>query len=100
MKMTSISHTKNNLSALLDLVRNGETIIITDRNKPIARLEPIFQGEHIDDEGRLARLERAGIIKRAGKNVSSRSISSIPLPELPRGVSALDALLANREEER
>jgi len=36
MRRTSISETKNQLSALIDRVRNGERILITDRNRPVA----------------------------------------------------------------
>jgi prevent-host-death family protein len=57
MKRTSISDARNRLSALIDRVRHGETIIIEDRGVPVARLEPVAPLEG-DDEGRLARLER------------------------------------------
>ena len=66
MKTATISQTKNSLSALLDRVRHGETVLITDRSRPVARLEPVASAaEAGPDEGRLARLERAGIIRRA-----------------------------------
>jgi antitoxin (DNA-binding transcriptional repressor) of toxin-antitoxin stability system len=41
MITTTISHTKNHLSELLASVREGETLIIMDRKRPIARVEPI-----------------------------------------------------------
>ena len=44
MKTATISETKNGLSALLDRVRHGESILITDRNQPIARLERQWPG--------------------------------------------------------
>ena len=40
MKTATITQTKNGLSALLDRVQHGETIVITDRSRPVARLEP------------------------------------------------------------
>jgi len=68
MKRATISETKNSLSALLDRVRHGETVVITDRSRPIARLEPMGrEGASGPDEGRLARLERAGVIRRASR---------------------------------
>jgi prevent-host-death family protein len=63
MKIATISEAKNGLSALLDRVRHGESILITDRSRPVARLEPVVSSG--SDEGRLARLERAGVIRRA-----------------------------------
>ena len=65
MKTATISQTKNNLSALLDRVRHGETILILDRNQPVARVVPIesASGKESDD-ARLQRLERAGLLRR------------------------------------
>ena len=52
MKTASISQTKNQLSALIDQVRQGETIVITDHDRPVAKLVPA-QAEN--GEGRLGR---------------------------------------------
>ena len=43
--VSSISQTKNNLSALLEKVQAGETLIIFDRNRPVARVERVAVGE-------------------------------------------------------
>ena len=65
MKTATVSQTKNSLSALLARVRHGETIVITDRSRPVARLEPIAASESVGhDEARLLRLERAGVLRR------------------------------------
>ena len=48
MKTAAVSPTKNSLSSLLEDVRQGETIMTTDRRKPIAAIErftPDFSGE-------------------------------------------------------
>lgn len=39
MRSASMSEAKNGLSALLDEVRRGETVLITRRGKPVARIE-------------------------------------------------------------
>src|SRR3989304_4045748 len=44
MKTASISEAKNRLSAYIDLVRRGETVQITDRGNPVARLVPLEAG--------------------------------------------------------
>jgi len=97
MKIASISETKNNLSAILNLVRNGETVLITDRNKPVARLEPVISASE-DEEAHLQQLEKAGIIKRAQKKALPKSFFEEPLVKLPYGVSAVQAVLDEREE--
>lgn len=45
--VSSISQTKNNLSALLEKVQAGETLIILDRNRPVARVERVAVGEDV-----------------------------------------------------
>jgi antitoxin (DNA-binding transcriptional repressor) of toxin-antitoxin stability system len=39
---------KNNLSASLEQVRNGEELVVKDRNTPIARLMPFAEGLDLD----------------------------------------------------
>lgn len=95
MKTASISQAKNHLSALIDAVKHGETVTITDRDRPVARLEPIVRGEDETDEACLARLKRAGIIHR-GNSKAIRKILSAPPSELPPGVSVLGTLLEER----
>ena len=99
MKKASITQTKNQLSALLDRVRHGETVLIMDRGRPVARLEPALQEGEGDETGRLARLERAGILRRATSSVRSKLLLESP-PKLKKGASILQALLAEREEGR
>lgn len=100
MKTATISETKNSLSALLDRVRHGETILITDRSRPVARLEPVASAvEAGPDEGRLARLERAGIIRRA-RRARLDEIARVPPPAAEPGGDILAALLDERRTGR
>jgi prevent-host-death family protein len=62
VKTASITEAKNGLSALIDRVKAGESVVITDRGVPVAVLEPVTA--QVDWDGRLAKLERAGAIKR------------------------------------
>ena len=100
MKKASITETKNRLSALLDLVRHGETVLIMDRGRPVARLEPVQQGTGGGETaGRLARLERAGIIRQSPL-VNADKLLLQPPPKAKRGASALRALLEERAQGR
>jgi prevent-host-death family protein len=100
MRTATISQTKNGLSALLDRVRHGETILITDRTHPVARLEPVTSAEdHGPDEGRLARLERAGIIRRAPRGRLQEILRVLP-PAPEAGADILAALLDERRSGR
>ena len=96
MKTASISQTKNQLSALIDQVRQGETIVITDHDRPVARLVPAQMEKGELSTGALAQLERKGIIRRG--NGAAHRLSA---PIKPRGeASALAALLNDREQGR
>jgi prevent-host-death family protein len=97
MRTHPISEVKNRLSELLDTVRAGESIIVTDRGVPVARIEPVTKGP--DPVGRLRRLERAGII-RIGRSEPPVRLLRTPGPALKRGVSAAEALIEERRAGR
>ena len=61
METASVSETKNGLTALLDRVKAGESVLITERGVPIARLEPLARST--EPEGRIERLVRAGLVR-------------------------------------
>lgn len=97
MKRASISEAKNALSALLDRVRQGKTVIIEDRGVPVARLEPIAGTP--DPEGRLARLDRGGLVRPPVRGLPEKWLEGRP-PRLLKGRSASDIILAERREGR
>jgi len=94
MKKASISELKNQLSAYLQSVRGGETVVVYDRSRPVARIDRVADE---DDEDRIVQLQRAGLL--------APPMDPMPLELLrsaaPRaGTSVLDALLEEREEAR
>ncbi len=97
MKTATITQAKNGLSALLDLVRAGESVVITDRGRPVARLEPATSVESMD--GRLLRLERAGMI-RIGMAAPPIAAIKRPPPRPSEAASAVQALLDERRDGR
>ncbi|HJR60984.1 MAG TPA: type II toxin-antitoxin system prevent-host-death family antitoxin [Vicinamibacterales bacterium] len=97
MKRASISEAKNALSALLDRVRHGHTIVIEDRGIPVARLEPIVAGS--DPQGRAARLERQGLLRSASNRLSDHWLKTRP-PQLLKRRRASDIIIAERSESR
>ncbi len=94
---TVCSSTKSTLGALLDRVRRGETVVITDHDKPIARLVPV---ENVDaDEDRLARLESSGLIRRVRRTRLEEIARTLP-PEPEPGADAVAALVEERRTGR
>jgi prevent-host-death family protein len=100
MKKASITEVKNNLSALIDGVKGGSPVLIVDRGRPVARLEPV-NGAASDDDTRLARLARDGIVRRARAGVPKGLFATDPpRAKAKKGVSAVRALLDERREGR
>ncbi|MBN1669892.1 MAG: type II toxin-antitoxin system prevent-host-death family antitoxin [Kiritimatiellae bacterium] len=99
MKSASISETKNHFSAYISAVRHGETIIVTDRRKPVARIEPVAGSGAAAAEGRAQRLQRQGILLPPRAGDLSRILKARP-PRPRNQASALAVLLGEREEGR
>lgn len=96
MRTATITETKNNLSALLDLVRGGETVLILDRGRPVARLESALVEP--TDEGRVERLERRGLVRRGRCGLAAVLEGTSPQPAA--GGSVVEALLEDRASGR
>ena len=79
-------------------MREGESYLIVDRGKPVARLEPVAAEEKGADQ-RRADLERRGILRR-GRGRIRKEIIETPPPRLPKRISALALLLEEREAGR
>lgn len=99
MKTATLTETKNQLSALIDRVRHGETILILDRGRPVARLASVLAEDGEAPEGRVARLERQGILRRA-QDTNRDDLFRQPLPRAQGSASILDALLEERRSGR
>ena len=102
MKKASITEAKNNLSALIDGLKGGSPVLIVDRGRPVARLEPVTNGPQsarAGDDGRLARLVRDGIVRPARATVAKALFASKP-PRPKDGASGVRALLEDRRAGR
>ena len=92
MRQAKIANLKNNLSRYLDHVRRGGSVIVLDRDRPIARLVPLPHEGARAASDRLGRLERQGLIRRGG---GGGSVGARKPVRLPGGV--LRGLLEERE---
>ena len=97
MTTASISEAKAKLSALLDRVKAGETVTITDRGVPVAQIVPLNGVSEVDWDARLERLERQGVIRRPKQKHPKGWLSTRPLPKFEGSV--LEALLEERRED-
>lgn len=95
MEKASVSDLKNRLSEYLQKVRAGETVLVLDRNRPVARIERVGPDSPYDD--RAKRLERAGIVRRGARRMPLAMLRE-PAPDAGRSV--VQALIDERAEGR
>ena len=83
---------KTRLGGYLRRVRQGTTLVVTDRGEPVAELRPL-PGGGSRDEAALAALEASGAVSRARKGAlpAFRAIRG-------RGASAASAISEGRED--
>jgi antitoxin (DNA-binding transcriptional repressor) of toxin-antitoxin stability system len=94
----NISELKNRLSHYLARVRRGESILVLDRDRVIARLEPAGRSasDATDDSRWLDDLERRGVVRRASGPLPRRWLAR----RLKLKADMVRALLDEREEGR
>jgi antitoxin (DNA-binding transcriptional repressor) of toxin-antitoxin stability system len=95
MERANISTLKNRLSAYLRMVQAGETVLVLERNRAIARIERI--GGPREVEGRVGRLGAAGVVRVPMRKLPLRLLAAEP-PRAKRSVLA--SLLNERAESR
>ena len=99
MKTASVSQARANLSALIEEVRQGETVIITHRGAPVARIEPCTLGD-VADSDRIKSLVARGLAIPPRKCIDAEKFLATPRPKLPEGVNVSDYIVAEREGTR
>ena len=99
MRTASITDAKNNLSALIDSLKGGSPVLIVDRGRPVARLEPVTGAQAGEQDPRLARLLREGLVRPRRKGPARVIFRSQP-PRANAAVSIVDALIEERRDGR
>jgi prevent-host-death family protein len=97
MITVSVTEAKNNLSKLLKKVRHGQSVLILDRNVPVARLEPLPPGSRESDQAKIADLVRMGLAKM-GTGKLPKDFWRRPRPKTRDGSSVVAALLEERSQ--
>lgn len=94
METATISQVKNSLSAYLRKVKSGQTVLILDRDEPVAVITAVDAEDR--PENRLGKLEKRGLVRRAA--------GADPLSVLDEPISAqksvVEALLEDRRDAR
>ena len=94
-KTISVSQLKARLSEQLRRVKAGETVLITQRGRPIGMMSPLPQGNLKED---LAELAEAGLVRLASQSLEPSFWDQDRAAD-PRGL-VRQAILEEREEGR
>lgn len=96
MKCTDIKDLRSSLRENLEHVKAGESVIVTEKGKPIARIIPIES-----EEERMARLVRTGVLRPPLRPLDESfwRLQTEPLAEDPEGL-VLTELLRQRGSHR
>ena len=82
MISAGIKDVKNNLSRLLNQVKAGEEILITDRGRPVARIVKENQGDK-SIRTALGLLVQRGLIALPSRSILKDRISALEAPGKP-----------------
>jgi len=88
MKTTTVTKLKASLSEYLRQVKQGRTLVITERGKPVGRLVPV--GQSLDEK--LEGMRKAGQIEWSGKRLRPMK----PVARVKHGFSVADLLIEDR----
>lgn len=97
MTRATITYTKNNLSRLLGLVKEGETVLVMDRHIPVARIEAV-DPHTLAQEDRLRMLVADGTVCGPRHPLDVTTFLDARIAEPRQGGSAVAAALRDREE--
>jgi prevent-host-death family protein len=89
-KMVGMQELKAKLSAYLDEVKGGKTIIITDRGKPVGQISPV--GKRLD--GKLTELARHRNYKWSGEKLKAGKLSKVK----PRGKKMMSEIVSENRD--
>jgi prevent-host-death family protein len=95
MQIANIASAKNQFSRLIEQVRQGETIVITDRNRPVAQLRPLDNAD-----SSLAALHASGLLSPPDHALDLDAFLAAPRATLAANASLRAAILEEREEGR
>jgi prevent-host-death family protein len=96
MRTVNVAELKDKLSKYLGFAKDGEEIVIRDRNLPVAKLVP-FRPENASEQELL--LVAAGKMRLPKARLDPKKIENIATGKVS-GNAAIRAVVADREEGR
>lgn len=97
MRSVNIAELKDRLSAYITFAKAGETVVIRDRNRPVAKLIPFVAEDASDEELELV---AKGVLRLPEKKMDWDAFFKLPMAKVRSGSSLTQALLDERDEGR
>jgi prevent-host-death family protein len=97
MRVVNIAELKNRLSTYITYAKAGETIVIRDRNTPVAQLVPLPPQDGLSEEER--ELVAAGLMRLGRRPWDPAAFLALPRPKV-EGNALTQAILDERKEGR
>lgn len=95
MKTANIATAKNQFSRLIDRVKHGETILITERDRPVARLQPLATVE-----SSLDAIHASGLLSPPEGTLDVSAFIAAPRAVTTPSASLAAAIIEEREDGR
>jgi antitoxin (DNA-binding transcriptional repressor) of toxin-antitoxin stability system len=93
MKKAGIAELKNRLSYYLGFVRRGQSVLVYDRDRVIARIEPVRASDALDKKDWTSELQQTGILRPPGTRLGKDWLRHRPAID----ADVVAVLLAERE---
>lgn len=97
MRSVNIAELKNQLSAYIRFARNGEEIVIRDRNRPVAKMVPFDAAGASEDDLLLVAEGKMKLPEKPLTKKRLEEILSLPIPT-SRGKRLSRVVTEEREE--
>jgi prevent-host-death family protein len=97
MRSVNIAELKNRLSAYITYAKAGETIVIRDRNTPVAQLVPFVADDGLSEEER--QLVADGIMTMPVRPLDLKKFFQMPAAKVT-GNAGIQAVIDERREGR
>lgn len=93
MKKAGIAELKNRLSYYLGFVRRGQSVLVYDRDRAIARIDPVKASDTIELEDWTTELQQTGVLRPPTTRLAKDWLQRRPKVD----ADVVAALLAERE---
>jgi len=100
MRKATITQLKNELSELIEAAKNGEPVLIFDRNTPVVKMISALSSDvpKEADEAHLAKLERSGLVRRGDPKRFIKILKDNPPVVTKSKVDLVQSIIDERNE--